>query len=168
MKLSDIWARAGTLLVYDSLDYNCSDEPTYPPGGDEDAPGHVPRFSVEVRPGRERTHADYDQSDHREFTAIVRGRLPRDFIDIRAYLVKENGTRETAFVKPEFISPHNYYDRATLWDDVQKQEDFVAFRIWQLNPIGDRALPRVSPGRYQVSLCRNGKELCSSNLTISK
>ncbi|HUN81628.1 MAG TPA: hypothetical protein VMV81_08990 [Phycisphaerae bacterium] len=147
MVLSAIWAKAGTSLKYDSL--GDGEIPTYAPGGG-------------------RSHADYNQSDFREFTAIVRGWLPRDFIDLRVACLTESGTRETTFVEPEFISPYNTYQWAISWGDVRQQADFAAFKIWQLNPYGGRALPRVSPGRYHVSLVRNGKELCSSDLTISK
>jgi hypothetical protein len=166
MPLSTIWARAGTSLVHDSMDYNYGDMPTFAPGGDEDMPGYVSKSDPDVQPNDRHTGTSHMRYDF--FTAIVRGRLSRGLINIRASYVAEDGSRETAFVKPKSIGADNRYETENSLDIVQHQGNFEAFKMWQLNPVGDGVLPRVYPGRYHVSLVRNGKELCSSDLTISK
>lgn len=148
--LSEAWKGAGTSLNYESLDY--------------DHEGYD--FT---RPFGARPKMRYDITDFRALTAIVQGQLPHGDIIVRAFCVPENGTRETAFVAPRIISEERPFTVGSIaWREVRTEADLSAFTVRVLNPHDDFALPTILPGQYHLFLMKDGRELCASDLAISR
>jgi len=147
--LLEVWPRAGTSLQYELLG--------------ENGAGYGASLPYGVR-------VKYSLSDFKEFTVIVRGRLPMDEVHVQAIYISDSGVQQRANVVPMLISRGSWVDpRVITWDDVWKETNLSAFRITVLNPNGSYnkvALPTVLPGRYYVSLVCGGKKLCGSDLTI--
>ena len=96
--LLEVWAKAGESLKYDLL-------------GSCDA-GYFWSTPFGVR-------RKYGESDLREFTLIVRGRLPMDHINVRAIHMSDSGAKEQAVVEPTSVSRERWIDPKIIsWDDV--------------------------------------------------
>jgi len=149
MKLSEVWSKSGSVLDHNGLSAGLNPL--------ESQMGYMIQKGL-VKAIYGRTSSD------KVFAAIIRGRLPLGDVQVKAIHLKDDGTRESAFILPQSITN----------DD--PQSDLRAVMIVQLDTDKETAFRRdgddyrgvcdVVRGRYYISLQKDDKELCGSELTI--